>query len=196
MCSWANYVDLIDQARTFGVHIGELEFYEDITSKVVVTYKTLHSSSFLSAPSSPLPSSVPRAAPPEAGAARDRAGGIATPIARDPPCKDCIVGPGPYVAASGRSGRSRPGTRVGGERVAPGRWKKVRSRALKADWASSIICCCARIPSSELRSRPGGTYSICIIQDSEEDWRAESSLMDKVYRFCQCCIAATAAKDR
>lgn len=37
--------------------------------------------------------------------------------------------------------------------------------------------------------------SIYIIQNSDEDWRAESSIMGNLYRFCQCCIAATAASD-
>ena len=37
--------------------------------------------------------------------------------------------------------------------------------------------------------------SICIIQDSREDWEAESTMMGQVYRHCECCIAATAASD-
>ena len=37
--------------------------------------------------------------------------------------------------------------------------------------------------------------SLCIIQDSKEDWEAESTMMDQVYRHCECCIAATAACD-
>ena len=36
---------------------------------------------------------------------------------------------------------------------------------------------------------------ICIIQDSREDWEAESTMMGQVYRHCECCIAATAASD-
>ena len=35
--------------------------------------------------------------------------------------------------------------------------------------------------------------SLCIIQDSMEDWRRESRLMDKVYRFSACNIMAEAA---
>lgn len=37
--------------------------------------------------------------------------------------------------------------------------------------------------------------SLCIIQDSEDDWLTESSTMGKLYRYCQVCIAADAAKD-
>ena len=33
--------------------------------------------------------------------------------------------------------------------------------------------------------------SLCIIQDSEEDWRKESAMMGKIYKFSQCTIAAT-----
>ena len=35
--------------------------------------------------------------------------------------------------------------------------------------------------------------SLCIIQDSMEDWRRESRLMDKVYRYSACNIMAEAA---
>lgn len=37
--------------------------------------------------------------------------------------------------------------------------------------------------------------SLCIVQDSQEDWSAESVMMGKLYRYCSCCIAATSAKD-
>ncbi|ORX96558.1 heterokaryon incompatibility protein-domain-containing protein, partial [Clohesyomyces aquaticus] len=37
--------------------------------------------------------------------------------------------------------------------------------------------------------------SLCIIQDSSEDWQAEALQMDKVYRNCICNIAATASSD-
>ena len=37
--------------------------------------------------------------------------------------------------------------------------------------------------------------SLCIIQDSEEDWRYESSLMGKVYQNSLCNLAATGASD-
>lgn len=37
--------------------------------------------------------------------------------------------------------------------------------------------------------------SLCIIQDSLDDWRRESRLMDKVYRFSACNILAEAALD-
>jgi len=37
--------------------------------------------------------------------------------------------------------------------------------------------------------------SICIIQDSRQDWEAESAQMGRVYRHSECCIAATAAPD-
>ena len=37
--------------------------------------------------------------------------------------------------------------------------------------------------------------SLCILQDSIEDWRSESVTMDDVYRNAICCIAATAASD-
>lgn len=37
--------------------------------------------------------------------------------------------------------------------------------------------------------------SLCIIQDSEDDWLHESSLMCRVYKFSYCTIAATAATD-
>lgn len=37
--------------------------------------------------------------------------------------------------------------------------------------------------------------SLCIIQDSQEDWRRESSLMNKVYRHSFCNIAAAASVD-
>jgi hypothetical protein len=37
--------------------------------------------------------------------------------------------------------------------------------------------------------------SLCIIQDSLEDWRAESALMGKVYSGSYCNISATAAAD-
>ncbi|KAM7222946.1 hypothetical protein V8F06_001502 [Rhypophila decipiens] len=37
--------------------------------------------------------------------------------------------------------------------------------------------------------------SLCIIQDSVDDWRNESTLMSKVYKFSACNISATEAKD-
>lgn len=37
--------------------------------------------------------------------------------------------------------------------------------------------------------------SLCIIQDSMEDWRRESRLMDKVYRYSACHIMAEAARN-
>jgi Heterokaryon incompatibility protein (HET) len=37
--------------------------------------------------------------------------------------------------------------------------------------------------------------SLCIIQDSEEDWRQESAIMDKVYSNTYCTIAAAASRD-
>jgi Heterokaryon incompatibility protein (HET) len=37
--------------------------------------------------------------------------------------------------------------------------------------------------------------SLCIIQDSEEDWRRESAMMDKVYSNTYCTIAAAASRD-
>jgi len=37
--------------------------------------------------------------------------------------------------------------------------------------------------------------SLCIIQDSPEDWRNESTLMNKVYKHSVCNIAASAASD-
>lgn len=37
--------------------------------------------------------------------------------------------------------------------------------------------------------------SLCIIQDSEDDWQHESALMHKVYRYGYCNIAATASAD-
>ncbi|KAK5685810.1 hypothetical protein LTS10_001923 [Elasticomyces elasticus] len=37
--------------------------------------------------------------------------------------------------------------------------------------------------------------SLCIVQDSDEDWRHEASRMGEVYRGSYCNIAATAAKD-
>lgn len=37
--------------------------------------------------------------------------------------------------------------------------------------------------------------SLCIIQDSEQDWRQESAMMDKVYSNTYCTIAAAASKD-
>lgn len=37
--------------------------------------------------------------------------------------------------------------------------------------------------------------SICILQDSLEDWQAEALQMDKVYRNCICNIAATGSSD-
>lgn len=36
--------------------------------------------------------------------------------------------------------------------------------------------------------------SLCIIQDSPEDWRRESSLMRDLFENCLCCIAATGSK--
>jgi hypothetical protein len=37
--------------------------------------------------------------------------------------------------------------------------------------------------------------SLCILQDSPEDWQAEALQMDKVYRNCICNIAATGSSD-
>lgn len=49
----------------------------------------------------------------------------------------------------------------------------------------------------QLARRLGVSYlwidSLCIIQDSMEDWRRESQLMDKVYRYSACNIMAEAA---
>ncbi len=36
--------------------------------------------------------------------------------------------------------------------------------------------------------------SLCIIQDSPEDWRREASLMRDIFENCLCCIAATGSK--
>ena len=51
----------------------------------------------------------------------------------------------------------------------------------------------------EITKRLGLRYlwidSLCIIQDSQEDWRTESIMMGRLYRFCHICIAASAAKD-
>lgn len=37
--------------------------------------------------------------------------------------------------------------------------------------------------------------SLCIIQDSEDDWSHEASLMSSVYKYSRCTITATAAND-
>jgi Heterokaryon incompatibility protein (HET) len=37
--------------------------------------------------------------------------------------------------------------------------------------------------------------SLCIVQDSQEDWHRESSLINKVYRHSFCNIAAAASVD-
>lgn len=37
--------------------------------------------------------------------------------------------------------------------------------------------------------------SLCIIQDSEDDWRMKSARMGDVYKYASCNIAATEAKD-
>ncbi|KAK3169624.1 hypothetical protein OEA41_009008 [Lepraria neglecta] len=51
----------------------------------------------------------------------------------------------------------------------------------------------------EVTKRLGLRYlwidSLCIAQDSQEDWRAEPAMMGKLNRFCQCTIATTTTKD-
>jgi hypothetical protein len=37
--------------------------------------------------------------------------------------------------------------------------------------------------------------SLCIIQDSEDDWRRESAMMGDIYRNASCCIAALSGHD-
>src|SRR4051812_37841505 len=37
--------------------------------------------------------------------------------------------------------------------------------------------------------------SLCIIQDSLEDWQHESATMDQVYRYAVCTVSADRAKD-
>lgn len=37
--------------------------------------------------------------------------------------------------------------------------------------------------------------SLCIIQNSQDDWRHEASLMSMVYKYSKCTITATAAND-
>ncbi|KAF5870555.1 putative heterokaryon incompatibility protein [Botrytis fragariae] len=37
--------------------------------------------------------------------------------------------------------------------------------------------------------------SLCIIQDSQDDWHQRASLMDRVYKYSQCTITATAAEN-
>lgn len=48
-------------------------------------------------------------------------------------------------------------------------------------------------------SRLGFEYiwidSLCIMQDSEDDWRAQSSIMGNIYRNCVCTIAALSARN-
>ena len=49
--------------------------------------------------------------------------------------------------------------------------------------------------TKRLRVRYIWIDSLCIIQDSPEDWQYEASRMGKVYEFAVCNIAATRAKD-
>ena len=67
-------------------------------------------------------------------------------------------------------------------------------KCLDVEDLSKIFCDAITITRS-LGIRYLWIDSLCIIQDAYEDWCAESDIMDKLYRFCDCCIAASAARD-
>jgi Heterokaryon incompatibility protein (HET) len=85
-------------------------------------------------------------------------------------------------------------------------WGQSPSLLLKKDSLGSFMneICISKLPKTytdairitrELEVQYLWIDSLCIIQDSDEDWRQESAMMDKVYSNTYCTIAAAASRD-
>lgn len=96
---------------------------------------------------------------------------------------------GEYLALSHCWGVEMPSIAKTTEATLSRNLSRIRTKKLPRTFQDAII----------VTRRLGFKYlwidSLCIIQDSHEDWQLESALMGKVYSHCYCTLAAAASTD-